>query len=124
MADWKKPLPDEAVEGADTHVEDHNKLTDAVKEVRSNVDGIELTPGPKGDKGDAGAAGAKGDTGPAGKDGAKGDAGAAGKDGAKGEKGDAGAKGATGAAGKDGFPSEEDWDALVARVEALEPDED
>lgn len=102
MADWTKPLPDEAVEGADTHVEDHNKLTDALKEVRSNVDGIELTPGPKGDKGDAGAAGAKGDTGAAGKDGA------------------AGAKGATGAAGKDGFPSEEDWDALVARVEVLE----
>ena len=46
--------------------------------------------GPKGDKGDPGAAGAKGD------------------------KGDPGADGA------DGFPTEVEWNALVARVEALE----
>ena len=32
-------------------------IVDAVKEVRTNVDGIELTPGPKGDKGDTGPAG-------------------------------------------------------------------
>lgn len=49
--------------------------------------------------------------------GAKGDTGAAGKDGAAGAKGD---KGETGAAGADGFPTEEQWDALVARVTALE----
>lgn len=69
MADWKKPLPDEAVEGDDTHVEDHNKILAALEELRDTVDGIELTPG---------------------------------KDGA------------------DGFPTEEDWDDLVARVDALE----
>ena len=55
-----------------------------------------------GEKGDTGAKGAKGDTG------------------AKGDKGDAGAKGAKGDPGKDGFPSQAEWEALVARVEALE----
>ena len=55
-----------------------------------------------GEKGDTGAKGAKGDTG------------------AKGDKGDAGAKGAKGDPGKDGFPSQVEWEALVARVEALE----
>lgn len=72
MAEWNVTLPVAAVEGAATHVADHNLIVDAVKEVRTNVDGIELTPGPKGakgDKGDPGAAGAKGDPGPAGKDG-------------------------------------------------------
>lgn len=59
-------------------------------------------PGPKGEKGDTGAAGAKGE---------KGDTGAAG---AKGDKGD------TGAAGKDGFGTKAEYDALVARIEALE----
>lgn len=42
-------------------------------------------------------------------------------EGAPGPKGD---KGDTGAAGVDGFPSEADWNALVARVEALEVDPD
>lgn len=59
-------------------------------------------PGPKGEKGDTGAAGAKGE---------KGDTGAAGP---KGDKGD------TGAAGKDGFGTKTEYDALVARIEALE----
>ena len=74
MADWNVDLPAKAVEGAETHVEDHNAVYDAIQEVRTNVDEIELTPGPKGDKGEPGpagkdgAAGAKGDTGPAGKD--------------------------------------------------------
>lgn len=96
MADWTSPLPSTAVEGADTHVQDHNLIVDAVKEIRSNVDGIELTPGPEG---------------PPGKDGADGDQGPAGKD------------GADGADGADGFPSEAEWNALVARVEALETPE-
>lgn len=47
-------------------------------------------PGPKGDKGEPGTAGGKGD------------------------------KGAAGAPGADGFPTEGQWDALVARVAALE----
>ena len=55
--------------------------------------------GPKGEKGD------QGEPGPPGADGA---------DGADGAKGDPGTPGV------DGFPSESDWNALVARVEALE----
>lgn len=46
--------------------------------------------------------------------GPKGDPGADGKDGADGAKGEPGADGA------DGFPTEAQWNALVARVEALE----
>src|SRR5690625_4604302 len=99
MAEWNVELPAKAVVGAETHVEDHNAVYDAIKEVRTNVDEIELTPGPKGDKGDAGPAG---------------------KDGAKGDKGDKGDKGEPGADGKDGFPTEAQWNDLVARVEALE----
>lgn len=49
MADWHAELPNEAVEGAETHVEDHNLIVGAIKEIRDNVDEIELTPGPPGD---------------------------------------------------------------------------
>lgn len=79
--------------------------------IEQGIAGVELTPGPEGPKG------AKGDPGAAGSDGAKGDTGAAGSDGAKGAKGD------TGAAGVDGFPTEAQWNDLVARVEALETPE-
>src|SRR5699024_6821081 len=72
---------------------------------------------PKGDKGDPGNDGADGAQGPAGEQGPKGDPGEDGKDGAKGDKGDPGEDGAD---GTDGFPTEAQWDALVARVEALE----
>ena len=65
MADWNVDLPEKAVEGAATHVEDHNKIVDAIKEVRTNVDTIELTPGPPGKDG---AKGDKGDKGEPGKD--------------------------------------------------------
>lgn len=88
--------------------------------IEDGIANVELTPGPEGPQGPAGPAGAdgakgaKGDAGPAG---AKGDTGPAGADGAKGAKGD---KGDTGPAGADGFPSEEQWNALVARVDALE----
>ena len=99
MADWTSPLPGTAAVGDEDHVEDHNAIVAAIEEVRTNVDGIELTPGPKGDKGD------------------KGDPGADGADGAAGAKGD---KGDPGADGADGFPTEAQWDALVARVDALE----
>ncbi|GGN64298.1 collagen-like triple helix repeat-containing protein [Oceanobacillus indicireducens] len=50
----------------------------------------------------------------------------AGKEGPQGPKGDTGAKGAKGdkgdkgEPGADGFPSETQWNELVARVEALE----
>lgn len=40
--------------------------------------------------------------------------------GPKGDKGDTGDKGDKGDKGDPGFPSESDWNALVARVEALE----
>ena len=98
MADWNVGLPAKAVEGAATHVEDHNKVVDAIKEVRTNVDTIELTPGPKGDKGETGAAG---------------------KDGAAGAKGEQGEKGDTGPAGQDAEPqfTEEEVVALKALVE-------
>ena len=58
-----------------------------------------MKPSLKGDKGD------------------KGDTGATGQKGEKGEKGDTGAQGV---AGQDGFPTQEMWEALVARVTALE----
>src|SRR5699024_2742490 len=65
-------------------------------------------------RGPAGPAGADGADG---KDGAKGDPGADGADGKDGAKGDPGADGSD---GKDGFPTEEQWNALVARVDALD----
>ena len=101
MADWNVELPAKAVEGAETHVEDHNSIVDSIKEVRTNVDEIELTPGPKGDKGD------------------KGDPGVDGKDGAKGAKGD---KGDPGADGKDAEPqfTAEEVTALKALIETPE----
>lgn len=49
-----------------------------------------------------------------------GEKGAKGDTGAKGETGDTGAKGAKGDPGKDGFPSQSEWEALVARVTELE----
>src|SRR5690625_1260079 len=93
MAEWNVDLPARAVVGAETHVEDHNAVYDAIEEVRTNVDEIELTPGPQGPEGPPGEKGAKGD---------------------KGDKGDPGAD------GEDGFPTEAQWNDLVGRVEALE----
>ena len=66
MAEWNTELPADAVVGAEGHPDDHNKIKAALVEVRSNVDSIELTPGPegpqgpKGDKGDPGTPGADG----------------------------------------------------------------
>lgn len=61
--------------------------------------------GPKGDKGDTGAAGANGTQGPKGE---------------KGDKGDKGDPGATGPAGKNGFGTEEQYNDIIRRLEALE----
>src|SRR5690625_3553285 len=58
-----------------------------------------------------------GPQGPAGKDGADG---AQGPQGEQGEQGPQGEPGADGEDGADGFPTEEQWNALVARVDALE----
>ena len=96
MATWTTTLPATAVEGAETHIADHNKIVDAIKEARTNIDEIELTPGPEGPRGPAGADGA---------------------DGAQGPKGDAGAPGADGA---DGFGTEAQYNDIIARLEALE----
>ena len=75
-----------------------NKIEQGIADAHAIV----AEPGPKGDKGDPGEPGPKGD---------KGETGPAGTDGAKGTKGDP------------GFPTEEQWNALVARVEALETPE-
>src|SRR5690625_1520231 len=109
MTDWTVTLPVKAVEGAETHVEDHNAIVDAVKEVRTNVDEIELTPGPQGPKGDKGEPGADGKDGAPGKDGA---------DGAKGDKGDKGAKGDPGADAELPFT-----EAEITALKALVADE-
>ena len=73
--------------------------------------------GPKGDKGDPGAQGPKGDVGDPGPQGPQGEVGPAGKDGAKGAKGDTGAQGPKGDPGE---VTQEAFDALEARVAALE----
>ena len=109
MADWTVTLPVKAVEGAETHVEDHNAIVDAVKEVRTNVDEIELTPGPQGPKGD------------------KGEPGADGKDGADGEKGPKGDKGEPGEQGPPGDPGADAelpfTEAEITALKALVADE-
>lgn len=111
MAEWEVNLPSKAVEGSPTHIQDHNVIYEALQEVRTNVDDIELTPGPRGN---TGAKGNPGEQGPPGTDGARGPKGDKGDTGDQGPKGD---KGDTGAAG---FPTESQWNDLVARVEALE----
>ena len=84
-----------------------NKIEQGIADAHAIV----AEPGPKGDKGDPGEPGPKGD---------KGETGPAGADGAKGVKGDPGTPGTKGDKGDPGFPTEEQWNTLVARVEALE----
>ena len=84
-----------------------NKIEQGIADAHAIV----AEPGPKGDKGDKGDPGTPGAKGDKGETGAKGD---------PGEKGETGAKGAKGDKGEPGFPTEEQWNALVARVEALE----
>ena len=75
-----------------------NKIEQGIADAHAIV----AEPGPKGDKGDPGEPGPKGD---------------------KGETGPAGTDGAKGAKGEPGFPTEEQWNELVARVDALETPE-
>ena len=75
-----------------------NKIEQGIADAHAIV----AEPGPKGDKGDKGDTGAKG---------------------AKGDKGDPGTPGTKGDKGDPGFPTEEQWNALVARVDALETPE-
>lgn len=81
-----------------------NKIEQGIADAHAVV----AEPGPQGP------AGPKGDTGEPGPAGAKG---------AKGDKGEPGAAGAKGDKGEPGFPTEEQWNALVARVDALETPE-
>ena len=81
-----------------------NKIEQGIADAHAIV----AEPGPQGP------AGPKGDTGEPGPAGAKG---------AKGDKGEPGTPGAKGDKGEPGFPTEEQWNALVARVEALETPE-
>lgn len=67
--------------------------------------------------------GPEGPQGPAGPEGPEGPQGPAGADGTDGPDGATGATGAPGADGADGFPTEEQWNDLVARVAALETPE-
>ena len=75
-----------------------NKIEQGIADAHAVV----AEPGPKGDTGPQGPAGAKG---------------------AKGDKGEPGAAGTKGDKGDPGFPTEEQWNALVARVDALETPE-
>ena len=75
--------------------ENLNKIEQGIADAHAIV----AEPGPKGDKGDPGVAG---------------------EPGPKGDKGDPGTPGAKGGKGDPGFPTEEQWNELVARVEALE----
>ena len=84
-----------------------NKIEQGIADAHAVV----AEPGPQGPAGPEGPAGPKGDTGEPGPAGAKG---------AKGDKGEPGAAGAKGDKGEPGFPTEEQWNALVARVDALE----
>ena len=70
--------------------------------IEQGIANVELTPGPEGPQGPEGPEGPEGPQGPPGADG---------QDGAPGEQGPPGA---------DGFPTEAQWNDLVARVEALE----
>ena len=87
--------------------ENLNKIEQGIADAHAIV----AEPGPKGDKGDPGEPGPKGDIGPQGPPGT---------DGTKGDQGDPGTPGTKGDKGDPGFPTEEQWNALVARVEALE----
>lgn len=87
-----------------------NKIEKGIADAHAIV----AEPGPQGEPGP------KGDTGPQGEPGPKGDPGTPGAKGDKGDKGDPGTPGAKGDKGDPGFPTEGQWNALVARVEALE----
>lgn len=45
MADWTTQLPGVAAEGNPGHPKDHNKIVDAISEVRTVVDGVESEAG-------------------------------------------------------------------------------
>lgn len=87
------------------------------------VNEMNLT-GPKGEQGPPGEPGVEGPQGPPGKGGADGEQGPQGPPGKDGVDGADGEQGPQGPPGEDGFPSQAQWDALVARVAALENPEE
>ena len=108
---------------------------DTLEEIAAKLQEVEGITGIKGDKGDTGETGAKGDTGaqgPKGDTGAQGPKGDTGEAGPKGDTGEAGPKGDTGAQGPKGdtgtfdssalagYVTIEQYNALLARVVALE----
>lgn len=106
-------------------------LNDQISLVNKAIEEIELTPGPKGDKGDSftyddftpeqlaslvGPKGDKGDTGTQGPQGEQGIQGPAGKDGAKGDTGAQGPKGDTGEKGTDGTSITHSYDNGILNI--------
>lgn len=97
------------VEGGPDGVDNlpHKQLANRTAWLKLRLEQIQLTPGPKGDKGDTGAAsvvaGPKGDQGIQGIQGAKGDQGVKGDQGAKGDQGLQGLQGDQGAKGDQGL---------------------
>ena len=118
---WEAPLPEDVEVGDPGHDVLHNQTADAIREVRTLLDDGEFAvPGPEGPQGEQGPAGDTGPEGPQGEQGPAGDTGPAGSDGSDGSQGPPGADGTDGSDGADGFPTEAQWDALVARVDDLE----
>lgn len=130
------PAEDLGVDG-DVYLDSNNG--DLYKKEESTWTSIANLKGAKGDTGAKGEKGDKGDTGSKGADGANGksayqiwlDAGNTGTEqdflaslkgikGDTGAKGDKGDKGDTGAKGADGFGTQEQYDEIIARLEALE----
>lgn len=98
--------PTEWVDGSTPalNAENLNKMEAGISEAHD----LAAEPGPQGEQGEPG---------PQGERGVKGTKGDPGADGADGEPG---ADGANGIDGADGFPTEEQWNELVARVATLE----
>lgn len=108
------------------------KMQTDIRTLKTDLQNIELTPGPQGEKGEKGDTGAQGPKGETGSQGPKGDAGEQGIQGPKGEqgeKGETGAKGDTGVqgpAGTDGktpvrgtdYWTEEDIATINAYIDA------
>jgi len=76
-----------------------------LENIERGIEEIELTPGPKGEQGEPGPQG------PPGRDGEDG------IDGQDGDEGPQGPPGPQGDPGQDGFPTEEDWNNLVEKLE-------
>lgn len=101
----------------------HKSFADAAAEYYSKVESGEIDPGPEGPEGPQGPEGPEGPQGPQGPEGPEGPEGPQGPQGPEGPAGadgSDGAEGPQGPAGADGFPTETQWNDLVARVEALE----